>query len=171
MAIHPGLRSASQPASPLETLVRARGLQRFGLFFVTGEGDYLPNGDEEKSGYVIDGLGDTYSFWTGWDAERREVVFTEWELVPLEPEWLEVGEYQRARAAAGLSQLAAPVRRPAPAYIRWRDEDGIDRVIPGHLIEQAVSGVATIIMFLTNKVGSALDHFRQRAGRVRRQRR
>jgi len=96
--------------SPIERLVRERGLHHFGLFFVTGEGSDLPNGDEEKSGYVIDNHGQIYSFWTGWDATRNEVVFTEWERVDEEPEWRGIGEYDRARARAGL----APSTKSAP---------------------------------------------------------
>jgi hypothetical protein len=78
-------------------------LRRFGLFFVTGEGDELPNGDEEHSGFVIDDRGQIHSFWTGWDESRHEVTFTEWELVDEEKEWRGVGEYERARAKAGLA--------------------------------------------------------------------
>jgi hypothetical protein len=101
MAIHPGARADSRPESPIERLVRERGLRQFGLFFVTGEGDFFPNGDEEQSGYVIDNRGQIYSFWTGWDPAHRDVVFTEWEKVEEEPEWRDVGEYHRARARAG----------------------------------------------------------------------
>ena len=101
MAIHPGVRTDPRPSSPIERLVRERGLRRFGLFFVTGEGNELPNGDEEQSGYVIDDRGQIYSFWTGWDSTRHEVVFTEWERVDEEPEWRGVREYDRARMLAG----------------------------------------------------------------------
>ena len=113
MAIHPGVRTDPRPASPIERLVRERGLHRFGLFFVTGEGNDLPNGDEEASDYVIDNRGQIYSFWTGWDAARHEVVFTEWERVDEEPEWRGVREYEQARERAGIP----------PAF-----EDLLDRV-------------------------------------------
>jgi hypothetical protein len=103
MAIHSDARTDSRPASPLERLVKEHGLHRFGLFFVTGEGDYLPNGDEEKSGYVVDSSGRIYSFWTGWDDVRCEVTFSEWMLTDEEPEWRGVSEYERARGAAGLA--------------------------------------------------------------------
>jgi hypothetical protein len=82
-------------------------LRRFGLFFVTGEGEYLPNGDEEQSGYAIDDQGQAYAFWTGWDHLHQVVVFSEWEPVDIETEWLGVAEFERAWAAAGLS----PIRR------------------------------------------------------------
>ena len=103
------MRSDSLPESPIERLVRDRGLRRFGLFFVTGEGEYLPNGDEERSGYVIDDQGRAYSFWTGWDQVRQEIVFSEWEPVATEVEWDGVAEFERARVEAGLS----PRRRAA----------------------------------------------------------
>ena len=103
MAIHSAVQTDSRPVSPIERLVRERGLRRFGLFFVTGEGENLPNGDEEQSGYVVDDRGQIYSFWTGWDASRQDVVFTEWERVAEEPEWRGVGEYERARKRAGAS--------------------------------------------------------------------
>ena len=106
MAIQRGAQTDSQSASPIEMLVRERGLQRFGLFFVTGEGEDLPNGDEEQSGYIIDNQGQIYSFWTGWDATRQQVTFSEWELVDEEPEWRGVGEYERARARAGVATAA-----------------------------------------------------------------
>ena len=38
----------------LDTLVRARGLQRFAYFLVTGEGSFLPNGVEVTGGHVLD---------------------------------------------------------------------------------------------------------------------
>src|SRR3954462_12660434 len=98
MAVHPGARTDSRPATPIERLVTERGIRRFGLFFVTGEGDELPNGDEDQSGDVVDSRGQIYSFWTGWDAARRDVVFTEWEQIEEEPEWRGVAEYERARA-------------------------------------------------------------------------
>jgi hypothetical protein len=107
MATNHGVRTDSLPESPIERLVRERGLRRFGLFFVTGEGEYLPNGDEERSGYVIDAQGQVYSFWTGWDQIQQAVIFSEWEPVSIEAEWSGVAEFERARAAAGLT----PTRR------------------------------------------------------------
>ena len=107
MATNHGMRTDLRPESLIERLVRERGLRRFGLFFVTGEGEYFPNGDEEQSGYVIDDRGQTYAFWTGWDQSQQAVVFSEWEPVDAEAEWYGVAEFERAWAAAGLS----PTRR------------------------------------------------------------
>jgi hypothetical protein len=108
VAIHRVDSAPSQPSSPLERLIRARGLRRFGLFFVAGEDELLPNGDVETSGYVIDEHSQIYSFWTGWDADHNEVIFSEWELVDEEAEWRGVGEYERARATAGLLPSTMP---------------------------------------------------------------
>ena len=78
---------------------------RYALFFVTGEGVLLPDGTEEESGYVIDEFGRVFSFWTGWDDERGEVVFSEWEPVNPEPHWSRSAEYRSARRSVGLSDL------------------------------------------------------------------
>src|SRR5687768_9414594 len=55
----------------LRRLIRERGLERYGLFFGTGEGSFLPDGTEAGSGYVVDERGRVFFWWTGWDAERR----------------------------------------------------------------------------------------------------
>lgn len=120
MAIHPSAHMDSRPASPIEWLVRERGVPRFGLFFVTGEGEELPNGDEEQSGFVIDGQGHIFSFWTGWDDTRQQVTFSEWERVDEEPEWRGVSEYERARESAGL----APSVESPPAFEDLLDHAG-----------------------------------------------
>lgn len=95
-------RTDSRPLRLIERLVRERGVQRFGLFMVTSEGKTLPNGDEDQSGFVIDGSGQVYSFWTDWDDSSHAVVFSEWEPVDDDPVWRDVAEYQRARKTAGL---------------------------------------------------------------------
>ncbi len=101
-----GARLPWQHDTPLVRMVRERGLRHFAFFFVTGEGEDLPNGDEEKSGYVIDEHGRIYSFWTGWDGELRKPVFSARELVRENPAWLESDEYRRARATAN---VGAPI--------------------------------------------------------------
>ena len=79
----------------------------YALFFVTGEGRYLPisvSGDEveETSGYVLDRQGRVFSFWLGWDAQAKVPALTEW--APAEPEahWRRSAEYRRACARVGL---------------------------------------------------------------------
>jgi hypothetical protein len=107
MAIQLGSQHADRPATReaqvLERLVRPRVQGPHAFFFVSGEGTFFPNGVEESSGYVIDRHGSVWSFWTGWDPDRGEVILTEWDYVIPEPSWLGDEEYQRARAAVGLS--------------------------------------------------------------------
>jgi hypothetical protein len=105
MAIYPDTRTSDRPvtreAQVLERLLAARGIGPHALFFVSGEGEFFPNGIEESSGFVVDHEGRVYSFWTGWDAERDEVGFTEWEQVEPEPSWREDEEYRQALEAVG----------------------------------------------------------------------
>jgi hypothetical protein len=101
MAIHSGSHAEPHPTTSLDRLVRERGLHRYAFFFVTGEGDYLPNGEEEKSGHVLDDQGRIHSFWTGWDPSLKRVIFSEWEQVDAEPAWHDSDEYRRARAQVG----------------------------------------------------------------------
>ena len=102
MATHPNARPATREAQVLDRLLATRGIGRYGLFFTSGEGDFFPNGVEETSGFVIDGQGQVHSFWTGWDADRQDVTFTEWQCVEPEPDWLSDDEYLHARRQAGL---------------------------------------------------------------------
>lgn len=138
MAIHPGRQTDRRPASQIERLVRQRGVQKFGLFFVTGEGKELPNGDEDRSGFVIDASGQVYAFWTDWDPVQGAVVFSEWEPVEDDPSWHGTVEYMRARQHAGLA------RRVTPRAIRWTDRDGVTHMIPPHLIETAAVGLMMV---------------------------
>lgn len=92
----------------LEELIAERGLSpnQYGLFFVTGEGSYLPTNApdriEESSGYVLDRQGRVHSFWLAWDAERHRPAFTVWEEVEPEASWETVREYRDARQRLGL---------------------------------------------------------------------
>jgi hypothetical protein len=101
MATHPHAQPATREAQVLARLIAARGIGRYGLFFVTGEGTFFPNGVEEASGFAVDQRGQVYAFWTTWDSTRREVTFSEWEPVDPEPDWRDDDEYQRAREQAG----------------------------------------------------------------------
>lgn len=85
----------------LDQMVKARGLERY-AFFVTGEDDHMPNGIESSSGFVIDGQGRVFSFWTGWDNDRQGPAFTEWDQVEPEPAWANSAEYRQARQQVGL---------------------------------------------------------------------
>jgi hypothetical protein len=101
MAIRPGIknsdRSLTRDAQVLRRLVSARI-----CFFASGEGEFFKNGVERASGLVINQRGEVWSFWTGWDDARDEVVLAEWESVSPEPAWLEDQEYREAREALGL---------------------------------------------------------------------
>lgn len=107
MAVHPGTENSTRPATReaqvLGRLVSARVFGPYAFFFVSGEGEFFPNGVEESSGFVIDRHGSVHSFWTGWDADRDEVTLVGWESVDPEPTWLEDDEYRRAREALGLT--------------------------------------------------------------------
>jgi hypothetical protein len=102
MATHPDSKPATREAQVLDRLIAARGIGSYGLFFVSGEGQFFPNGVEEASGFAISDLGQVYAFWTGWDSKRREVIFSQWETAETEPDWVDDDEYQRARHQAGL---------------------------------------------------------------------
>jgi hypothetical protein len=106
MAIHPGTQNSDRPstrdAQVLGRLVKARVFGPYAFFFVSGEGQFFPNGVEESSGFVLDHGGRVYSFWTGWNPDRQEVTLVEWESVDPEPAWIEDDEYRQAREALGL---------------------------------------------------------------------
>lgn len=95
----------------IHTLIAERGIGRHALFHEAGEGRAFPDGSEAMSGYVVDEQGRTYTFWTGWDAERGRATFTTWEPVELEPRMLASREYQEARAEVGLPVLPTRTHR------------------------------------------------------------
>jgi hypothetical protein len=87
-----------------DTLIRERIPDGpYALFWCTGEGAYLPNGDEESSGYAIVPSGETWFWWTGWDAEQQRVTLTTWERVPISTVGSYDLEYREARAEVGLA--------------------------------------------------------------------
>jgi hypothetical protein len=102
MATHSNAKPSTREAQVLGRLLSAQGIDCYGLFFVSGEGDFFPNGVEETSAFVVDGMGRVYSFWTGWDDERQDVRFDEWASVSPEPDWLGDDEYIHACQRAGL---------------------------------------------------------------------
>jgi|SRR5215216_6542902 hypothetical protein len=97
MATQPDVRTFDDEADILDRLVESRRIGRHAFFFVTGEGEIMPNGVEEASGHVIDERGRVYAFWLGWDDLQRAPVFTEWEEVTPEVAWCESVEYRQAR--------------------------------------------------------------------------
>jgi hypothetical protein len=111
---HVQTRAGSRPRARqheiLHGLIRQRGLRadEYTLFFVSGEGQYLPISQpdkevEETSGYVLNRQGHVFSFWFGWDRHVRAPALTEWEPVEPEPHWRQSAEYRRARERLGLS--------------------------------------------------------------------
>jgi hypothetical protein len=85
--------------SDIDALVREKlPGQRFGVFFNTGEGITLPNGEEVQSGFVVAQDGSHWLYWTGWQDGR--VVFAEWQPEQPQSEWADSREYQRALADA-----------------------------------------------------------------------
>ena len=91
-----------EPLAVLERLMRSKGLERFGLFFVTDEGEPALDGSGESSGFVVDQSGRTYFFAVDWSAGQRDGLLIEWEEISPEPDWQCSAQYQRARADAGL---------------------------------------------------------------------
>src|SRR2546428_13852243 len=69
---------SSRQRQVLDTLIQEHGLSvgSYALFFVTGEGKYLPSSTpwadiEETSGHVVDHGGRVFAFWLGWDPRRE----------------------------------------------------------------------------------------------------
>ncbi len=89
-------------ANALHQLLAARGLVRYELFGVVGEGREMPNGLEEESGYALLPDGRVFFFWTGWDAERRAPILKYWDEATPGPDWTDDQEYVRARERLGV---------------------------------------------------------------------
>ena len=87
----------------LREAIGARGLKRFAFFGTCGEGRIYPNGVEEASGYVLNGDGRVWSFWTGWDDAGQHVVIDEWTEESITPLLASGHEYERARRELGLA--------------------------------------------------------------------
>lgn len=87
---------------PFDALIRERIPEGpYVLFWCTVEGEVMPNGEEESSGYAIVPSGDTWFWWAGWDAASGRVRIALWEPVIL-PAAPPGSEYADARAALGL---------------------------------------------------------------------
>jgi hypothetical protein len=94
----------------LHQLIQARGLAPgdYSVFFATGDGVALPGSDpdeqfEASSGYVLDRSGQVHFYKFGWHPEAHRVDLIEWEPAAPQAHWQRSREYQRARAAVGLS--------------------------------------------------------------------
>ena len=102
-------QSVPDPAAAdvLHQLIADRGLVRYELFGVVGEGREMPNGLEEESGYALAPDGRVHFFWTDWDAERRAPRFKYWDEATPGPDWMDDGEYVRARERLGVGAATA----------------------------------------------------------------
>jgi hypothetical protein len=89
-------------AGTLRKLLDEMGLSRYGVFFSTGEGNEMPDGEEEATGYVIASTGRVYFYAIGWDRDSQAPTFTTWESSEIEPHWSDFPEYLKARQDAGL---------------------------------------------------------------------
>lgn len=91
----------------LDTLIREKGIMRYGVFFSTVEGGIFPDGSYDGSGYVIDQDGRIYSYWIGWDTNLGRAVFSEWREIDnargFDRAVADDPEYMAAYEAAGLS--------------------------------------------------------------------
>lgn len=103
MAIEQELKSDAAHMELLYALLAERGLTRYGLFAVTGEGTFTPDWYEEMSGYALSDEGHAYFFWTGWDEGAQRTTFDMWQPTEPQAQWQEDREYHAARAAAGLA--------------------------------------------------------------------
>lgn len=103
MAIQQEIKSDAEHMALLAALLAERGLKRYGLFAVSGEGTITPDGYEEASGYALSHDGHAFFFWTGWDEAAQRTIFEMWKLTEPQAEWQDDEEYQAARVAAGLA--------------------------------------------------------------------
>ena len=103
MAIQQELKSDAEHMALLHALLTERGLMRYGLFAVSGEGATTPDGFEETSGYALSSDGQAFFFWTGWDESKQQTGFDMWKPTEPQPDWQGDEEYQDARKAAGLA--------------------------------------------------------------------
>ena len=86
----------------LARLIADRGIERHGLYLLTGENRFTPDGFEEMSGFVVSHDERVFFFWTGWDARKGRSAFKVWRAAEPQPDWQSSQEYQAARNAAGL---------------------------------------------------------------------
>ena len=102
MAIAHDIRSDTDHVDLLERLIAKQGVGRHGIFLMSGEGRYTPDGFEETSGFVVDAQEQVFFFWTGWNEAHGQTEFRTWQPVPAEADWQDDEEYVAARKAAGL---------------------------------------------------------------------
>jgi hypothetical protein len=96
-------RGITDGGATIRSLLAERGIDRYALVFTTGEGRFMPGGEEEVSGTVLTPDGRCFTFWTGWDDARGRARFRKWYEERPDPSWNDSAEYRRARAAVGLA--------------------------------------------------------------------
>ncbi len=95
-------KSPAEQRKLLDRVIRAKGLERYALFFVADDGIETPDGYEEVDGYVLAVDSRVFSFALSWDAKLGETALVEWEQTEPEADWAEEDEYRRARKKVGL---------------------------------------------------------------------
>jgi hypothetical protein len=88
-------------APALRRLFEAGGLRRYAIWFATGDGTFMPNEEEETSGYVVNEDGRVFFFRTSWDEATRAETLTLQEVEP-RADWMEDRDYRQARDLAGV---------------------------------------------------------------------
>jgi hypothetical protein len=86
----------------LTTLIRQKGLSRFELFGVSGEGSCFGDGYETSSGFVVDSGGRVFYFWMDPDSDDERGILAVWQEETPDDEWTDDAEYQTARSHLGL---------------------------------------------------------------------
>lgn len=104
------VRAATQAV--LRRLLAERGIARYALFLVSGEGVELPGEPggppiEAVSGFVLDAQGRVYGFWLTWDPAIGHRL-DPWYEVTDPSEFAGDPEFERARANLGLADPSAP---------------------------------------------------------------
>ena len=103
MAATPDVKSDAEHMALLDRLIVERGIDRYGLYLLTSENLFTPNGYEEMSGFVVASDGRVFFFWTSWDDGSQRVAFETWQAAELQPDTQDDEEYKAARKAAGLA--------------------------------------------------------------------
>lgn len=96
------VRAGTRQYKLLTDLIRARGLDRFELFGVSGEGTFFGNGYETSSGFVLDSAGRVFYFWMGPGPDKERAILSTWEEETPGADWADDAEYQLARGRLGL---------------------------------------------------------------------
>jgi hypothetical protein len=98
---HKGKAVPRGEASTIHALLRARlGTRPYAIFWSVGEGRFMPNGEEEHSGYVLTKT-ECYFFWTRWGERWQRPGFTVWRRGEPKADWYGQPEFERARQAVG----------------------------------------------------------------------